>query len=367
MPGLFRLSVLITLLFCFILSPAQAQDEPEAYQLISADNLNQLEVVAEFPCEGRNPAAAFHGDLFASTCLIGQTHFISIYSLSDSHELYRFQGGSNHQGLVFLSDDVLLGLKGDSFTIYRNQRQESISQEYHLNSSPTFSPDKSHIAFITGSPMIEQDSYDIFIYRLPDFELVEQSFSISSDVQNAKIALSNADTNLIAIGEDGGRIQIFNWETGELTLEIADSPFSARIVGEYASGDFPTRYAWLAFSADSSELFANQCTHLEMGCWDMGMTRFDAATGEVLASAEHPNNGEFFFAGLLSEARLLLHSTGCDALYFYDMDSLSQLEYSFQVENCGGESYYAANEAGTLIAVYDDPTSKFLFYGIPSD
>jgi hypothetical protein len=350
-------ALLIIVIGACQLTFAQGQETP--YLPITRDNLDQLVPLFTLHCGDdrfRQSGASFSGDQFAFGCDSANPAF-SVYSLSEQQTLWEYTGEQGLTRAITLLDGgnlVLVDFQQQLSLIRRLDQSEIASAPFVNLASVAVSPDRQRVAFIQGE--IASTENTVVVYRLPEFAALDSTFTVSGYTQIAALALTTAAQDRLAIGENEGRIRVFRVETGVLELDTPNTPLS--------SGFGNQGYKHMAFSPDGTRLYVSECTVIQMGCHETGITVIEVSTGEIVREAVFPYAA--FDHLLFTPDGTLLIAVANGQVHFLDAETLEEFESAVQMGGDYGSATQAAlNETGTLLAVSDSPAEAYVIYGIP--
>ena len=119
------------------------------------------------------------------------------------------------------------------------------------------------------------DTDMVRVYTLPDLEPTPYEFMVEKDAYT-HVAFSHPEQGLIGIADSTGLVRVYEMETGDLVMAIPETPIS---------DEFDVNaYDGIIFSPDGKQVLVNECTFIEMGCWSVGVTAIDVASGDILGS-----------------------------------------------------------------------------------
>jgi WD40 repeat protein len=350
-----RFFLVAILLMLSAVFPIQAQED-SPYLPITPDSLNQLQPLFSLPCgQSRNgtTSAAFSGDVFVYECNNDDPVF-TIYSFEDKF-LWQYTNKLwpwPRTVTLLEGGDLILADFQTNLRLIRRTEGEIAHVEFITHAPVAISPDLKRVAVVQG----EWDNRvnTVVIYSLPDFTSLEVSFPVTGQPTEAMLALTDVEQGLIAIGENNGTIRVLEVETGDVVMEtsLLDTGLDYR------------RYIDATFTPDTTQLLVSICTFDEMGCWEVGLLRFDVESGELVKGEVMPQLGsDVKFIGFSGETSLLL-ATGSNCVQFFDVETFTTTD-SHSVTDGSCSFNVSFNDDRTLLGIYDSPSETYIIYGIP--
>lgn len=332
-----------------------AQDD--TYPPMTPDNISEITEIASLRCNGDmvySAITAFHGTTIAYYCAYDDAGdydaIIAVYSLESDEVLWQLPAPPSLSNIYFISEDVLLLDRQTSVEIWAADNDTPIFTVDGLLSL-TVDTQKQWMA-VTRHP-IGQNTGMIDVYDLRTLEQVGDSFEYSGMVQ---VALH--EQGQIAIGDGEMGIRVYDVVSGALIAEGLETGIQV--------ADYGDPYSGIAFSPDGTQLLVNQCTVIQMGCWETTITLLDIATAEALQTTAFEYRDMVYSV----TQNTVFVSQECDALVaLFEIDTLTVMPIPVDAESSCYDDGFSVNQDGSLFAIrdYTETESWYRVYAVADE
>lgn len=360
--------VLFVFLCLFVVDVSAQADTPP----ITPNNVTTLTETATFPCEGatNQAASAFYGDTFAYACYANQGSrraqpIITAVSLSSGAILWTYEPPVYYMPRFYLLDvDMLLIDAQSRVEIYRIGEDEPMFvfvMEIANLTTVEVSPDRQYFSLVTG----EYEAWDILVYRVADAIPVNPIFTLPGALLPLN-ALSAVGT--LATTDGRGIVTVYDVETGEVVVTTVPGEQRVQIDPEHGESwvsESSHYYDDMIFSPDGRRLLTTECTFVQMGCWEQGITLFSVDTGDIVAVTA--NEFEIFnFIGFTDDDHLLAMGSCGQKMQLLTLDTLVVTPlFELNPSSCDRHIISVSDE-GRYLAHYDygEDVSFYRVYGV---